>query len=129
MGETNELQRIENLAEGKNTYNGRPFWLWLSDGKDKDKPTEENPCRASWNPFSPLDPTSTLRIDMWDGVPEKFRPVLIAHELREVRDGYSHQEAVQYHMEYARKFLSPEDLIEFVEWQSQFEYYRTNGVN
>ena len=122
------MQRIEGLAEGRNTYNGRDFWLWLCDGNEEGEPNRENPCFAKWAPFSPSNSTPTLGITMWDGVPEKFRPVLVAHELREVGDGHSHEEAVEYHMGYARKFLSPEDLSEFMEWQSQFKYYQTNSV-
>lgn len=73
------------------------------------------------------EPSETLSIWIWKGVPSKFKEVLTYHELIE---GYSrhkermeaadaHQTAKKAHNTYARTFLSAEDLAEFETWQSQ----------
>ena len=69
----------------------------------------------------------TLSVWVWEGVPSKFKEVLVYHE---VVEGYSryigqmkgdeaHQAAQKAHNAYAKEFLSAEDLAEFEAWQSQ----------
>ena len=72
----------------------------------------------------------TVSIWMWEGVPKKFREIVLYHELTEylfLRAGsdrtMAHEKATLAHAQYARQFLSSEDQAEFFEWDSKIQGY------
>jgi len=88
--------------------------------------------------------TSTLRGD-WsgltvftrEGTPEEYLDIIVAHEVIEGNEkwykGTPHSDAynmaVDFHMDYAKKFKDEKTFGEFLEWQEQFQHYKDKGFS
>ena len=106
--------------EGRNTYRDICFFLLLVDEGVRDV-TRDCPC-WSWKDKD----KNLIFIDLLGIVPHEFMPVIIIHELCK-GEGYSHEDAVSYHMKYAKTFLNGKKYQEFLLWQRQFAWYRDHG--
>jgi len=77
---------------------------------------------------------SSLSVWIWYGVPKKFKKILLYHELKEaelelgymIKKQKAHEIAVNYHMAYAKKFLSEIDFEKFLKWQSKCDTYKNS---
>ncbi len=96
------------------------------------------PARYSLTPDLKLEPyeeSHSLSVWVWKNVPEKFREIVLFHELKEAEyvfaDGMgrsdAHKKARVYHLLYAKKFLDEKSFKKFIKWQSQFKCYQIRG--
>jgi len=73
----------------------------------------------------------SLSIWIWEGVPQKFKEVLLHHELIEadlkLNQGLpqkeAHKTAFDSHMQYAKEYLSQEGYDEFIQWQNKIKFH------
>lgn len=87
------------------------------------------PANHAWTPDT--GGGKTLSIWVWEGVPQKFREILLQHELIEADlklnqnrpKAEAHKAAFEYHMRYAKEHLNEEDYKEFLEWQSTIKFH------
>lgn len=78
-----------------------------------------------------VEPTYTLSVWIWEGVPANFKEVVLFHELTEgwaankgMDPDAAHELAVRAHLAYAKSFLSEENFATFKEWQDKLPWYR-----
>ena len=134
--EEQELQQtimgLQQIKPGVNFLRGIPFVYELLPGNEGEKANENNP--ANGEIVCVYDPTAhesrrwVFHVRVWEGVPVKYRPILVAHELREHDKSYSHEEAVKYEMGIACRILSDEELVEFKEWRKRYEGKNLNKI-
>ncbi len=73
----------------------------------------------------------TLSIWVWEGVPQKFKEILLQHELIEADlmlnqkrlKSEAHKAAWESHMQYAKEHLNRKDHEEFIKWQSAIKFH------
>lgn len=122
------LQTVSELLKikrGINFLHGVPFVYESVPGNKEDEVNKDQPAKGMMIPTN--DPMAHYEgiyevylVGVWEGVPEKYKPILIAHELKE-HDSNSHDEALKYEMEIARRMLSDEELEEYKEWRKKYD--------
>ncbi len=128
--ETPSFERLELEPEGIGSleFMGMKVRYVLDDPEE---PNGTGPSKPAFFMFTQdygygATTEDTLSVWIWEGVPKKFKEILLYHELMEgyysqlgVEHPRSHELAKKSHLAYAKQFLSAEDLNEFLEWQSQ----------
>ena len=119
------VEVLKNIQPGINFLRGEPFIYESVNGDETDEVNEKEPAKGMMIPTN--DPIAHYEgiyqiylVGIWKGVPEKYKPILIAHELKE-HDSGSHDEALKYEMEIARHILSHNELEEYKEWRKQYD--------
>ncbi len=102
-----------------------PVRYHLASEADPVVTNEQRPARFLVTPD--LAGGKTLSVYIWEGVPEDFREVLLAHELveaslvlRGVAPEAAHTRAVAAHHAYARRHLSAARADDFLSWQRHY---------
>jgi hypothetical protein len=118
------ISGLSNLKPGINFLRGKPFIFELVPTNKSDLVNEECPARFRMIPTN--DPMAHYEgiyevclVGVWEGVPEKYKPLLIAHELRE-KDIGSHKKALEYEMEIARRMLNKQEFEEYKKWRERY---------
>ncbi len=118
------IEELSNLKEGGCLFRGQPLVYQLYSGAEGDEINEENPAEGTMHPI--FDPMARYEgiyeayfVGVWRGIPEKYKPILVAHELKE-HDSGSHEEAVEYEMEIARRVLNEQELEEYKKWRERY---------
>jgi len=119
------IAELKKIKPGINFLRGVPFVYEPVPGNKEDEVNEDEPAKGMMIPTN--DPMAHYEgiyevylVGVWEGVPEKYKPILIAHELKE-HDSNSHDKALKYEMEIACHMLSDEELEEYKEWREKYD--------
>lgn len=128
--EKQKLQRLEldpSESNGFFDFKGFSVYYDFEVGTQEDT-NQERPAEYAMTPNT--GGGESLSVWIWEGVPEKFKEILLYHEITEadlvLNQGVlrkdAHKAAVNSHMQYANEFLNKEDYDEFVAWQGTMKF-------
>lgn len=118
-----DIEKVKGLKIGVNFFNGNPFVYQLC--KENEEINRKEPAKGAMFPtFDQIAHSEGIyeiyTVGVWGGVPDKYKPILVIHELRE-HDTNSHKRAREYEMQFARRFLGDKKFHEYVGWRKQYD--------
>jgi len=126
-----QVKRIElNSNESIGYFDFKGFHVRYNvNTETQDDINQENPANFALTPNT--SGGQTLSIWIWEGVPQKFKEILLHHELTEadlmlnqrLSKQEAHRVAFKAHMQYARETMDHEDYGEFIRWQDTVKFH------